>query len=130
MEALEALRILERVTSRMSKSEIIERVNAAKVELNLMDIHQVAGQLGGKVGNIRARAINNGLGHKVGRMGRVYTAADVKALRRLIQGGPQPKTVALREGMIKLKKAGLTNKQVGDKLGVHPSYVTKLLKDE
>jgi hypothetical protein len=125
---MKAIEILQGISKRMTKDEILAEVGRAKVELVLMDIHQVAGQLGGKVANVRARAINNGLGTMVGKMGRVYTSADVEALRRLIEGGPQPKTVALRAEMVALKESGLTNRAIAGKLGVDPSYVTKLLK--
>lgn len=127
---MEALKILNGITMRMTKSEMLERVDAAKTELNLLDIHQVTEQLGGNVANVRARAINNGVGTMVGRMGRVYTPADVEILRKLIAGGARPKTLALHAEMVRLKKIGLTNRAIATRLGVDPSYVTKLLKNE
>jgi hypothetical protein len=125
---MKALEILENINSKMTKTQILAAVRRAEIEMELLDIHQVAAQLGGNVANVRARAINNGLGKKVGRMGRVYTRADVEALRKLISGGPRPKTVALRKKMVLLKKDGLTNQAIATRLGVDASYVTKLLK--
>ncbi len=126
---MEALKLLESVSMRDTKQQILEKVAGARAELNLMDIHQVAALLDGNVGNIRKRAINNNLGTKIGNMGRVYSNADVEELRRLIKGGLKPKTVALRAKMITLKDSGLTNRNIAAKLGVHPSYVTILLKN-
>ncbi len=125
---MEALKLLESVSMRDTKQQILEKVAGARAELNLMDIHQVAALLDGNVGNIRKRAVNNGLGTKVGKMGRVYSPTDVEALRVLIAGGPKPKTLALRAEMAKLKAIGLTNRVIAKKLGVDPSYVTLLLK--
>jgi hypothetical protein len=125
---MKALEILENINSKMTKTQILAAVRRAEIEMELLDIHQVAAQLGGNVANVRARAINNGLGTKVGRMGRVYTRADVEALRKLISGGPRPKTVALRKKMVLLKKDGLTNQAIAGRLGIDASYVTKLLK--
>lgn len=125
---MKALEILNSISVKMTKTQILAAVGQATAELNLMDIHQVAKLLGGKTANIRARAINNGLGTRVGKMGRVYSPADVVALRVLIKGGHKPKTLALKEEMVRLKAIGLTNRAIATKLGVDPSYVTLLLR--
>ena len=98
----------------------------------LMDIATVAAQLAQPVQNIRMRAINNGIGRKVGKLGRVYTSEDVETLRRLIevQTGPKPKTVKLKAQVLKMKEEGLSHTESARRLKVHPSYIPKLLKLE
>lgn len=104
-----------------------------KFELSeLMDITTVAAKLGHPVPNIRMRAINNGVGTQVGKLGRVYTPADVAALQRLIdaQTGPTTKTLIKKARVLKLKEAGLSHTEIARRMGVHPSYIPKLLKLE
>lgn len=104
-----------------------------KFELSeLMDITTVAGKLGHPVPNIRMRAINNGVGTQVGKLGRVYTPEDVEALHRLIeaQTGPKPKTVKMKADVIKMKEQGLSHTEIARRLKKHPSYIPKLLKIE
>ena len=125
---MEALKILGSISTKMTKSEIVERVDAAKTELNLLDIHQVAEALGGKVANIRNRAINNGIGTKVGRMGRVYTPADIEKLRGIIDATHRPETLTMIKEMSAMRETGASNKKIALAFGVDASYVTKLLR--
>lgn len=99
----------------------------------LMDITAVAKALGQPVQNVqnlRMRAINNKIGTPVGKLGRVYTPADVAALQRLIdaQTGPTTKTLIKKARVLKLKEAGLSHTEIARRMGVHPSYIPKLLK--
>lgn len=103
----------------------------AKFRLDeLMDITTVAEKLSQPVQNVRMRAINNHIGTKVGKLGRVYTSEDVEALRRLIeaQTGLKPKTVKLKAQVLEMKGNGISHTEIARRLKVHPSYVTKLLK--
>lgn len=102
-----------------------------KFELSeLMDITTVAAQLNQPVPNIRMRAINNGIGKQIGKLGRVYTAADVEVLRELIeaQTGPKPKTMEMKAKVLEMKAKGIKHVDIAAKLGVHPSYIPKLLQ--
>lgn len=128
---MRAAKILQGIKGNMTKTEIMTEVSRAEVELELLDIHQVQALLkglGGKIQNLRARARNNGIGHKVGEMGRVYSAGDVEALREILTAKERPATVELRASMINLKEKGLSNRAVALELGVDASYVTKLIK--
>lgn len=102
-----------------------------KFELSeLMDISTVAAKLSQPIQNIRMRAINNNVGTQIGKLGRVYTPADVEALRHLIeaQTGPSTKTLALKARVLKLKEAGIPHVEIARRLKIHPSYIPKLLK--
>ncbi|MCP4083208.1 MAG: hypothetical protein GY743_23545 [Planctomycetaceae bacterium] len=120
--------LLKSINARMTKAQMLREISVALNELDLFDIHEVAEQVGGKVANVRARCINNGLGEKVGRMGRVYTAHDVREVRRIMAGGHTQGTLALIAEIKMLKAKGMPNVGVAKKLGIDPSYVTKLLK--
>lgn len=98
----------------------------------LMDITTVAAQLNQPVANIRVRAISNNVGTKIGKLGRVYTPADVMVLQRLIddQTGPTTKTLIKKARVLKLKEAGLSHTEIARRMKVHPSYIPKLLKIE
>lgn len=127
---MKALEILMSISMRDTKQEILEKVAGAKVEMQLMDITQVAAQLFQKPHNLRMRAINNDIGTVVGKVGRVYTRADVLALRRLIDGqtGSRPKTVKMKAQIVEMKAEGLSHVEIAQKLEISPSYIPKLLK--
>ncbi len=102
-----------------------------KYTLNeLMDITTVAAQLDQPVENVRMRAQNNKIGFQIGKLGRVYTPADVDKMRELIQAqtGPKPRTVEMRTKVLGLKAKGLNHVEIARRLEVHPSYIPKLLK--
>lgn len=127
---MKALNILNDISMRMTKAEILAEVARAQFECGLMDISEVAAQLGGNPHNLRMRAINNGIGTVVGKVGRVYSPADVQALRVLIEGqtGPREKTVKMKAQILKMKADGLSHVEIARRLNISPSYIPKLLK--